>query len=63
MLIYTGFEITSLELLKGTFSGIIDGIATILFTYGVSKGLAGPASALGNIGAIVQTILDVTLLD
>lgn len=57
-----GNQITWIELLKGSASGFIAGASTILFIYGISKGEAGPASALANGGAIVQTLMAFMLL-
>ena len=40
-------------LLKGTLSGMIAGTGTILINYSISEGIAGPAAAIPNLGAVI----------
>ena len=49
-------------ILPGILSGLIAGVGTFLINYAISVGIAGPASAMANLAAVTQTILDYFLL-
>lgn len=49
-------------LLPGILSGLIAGVGTVLINYSISVGVAGPASAMANLAAVFQTLLDYFLL-
>ena len=51
-LYYSNWEIEYSYFWKGTLSGIIAGVAMILVNYAISEGVAGPASAICNLGSI-----------
>lgn len=49
--------------LKGTLGGLISGIGIFLINYAIAVGVAGPASAMANIAAVIQTLLAMIFLD
>ena len=54
--------VTSEIILPGILSGLIAGFGTFLINYSISVGIAGPASAMANLAAVFQTILDYFIL-
>jgi len=54
--------ITQQILIPGVLSGLIAGFGTFLINYSISVGIAGPASAMANLAAVFQTILDYFIL-
>jgi drug/metabolite transporter (DMT)-like permease len=46
----------------GILAGVISGVGIVLINYSVTVGIAGPASALANLAAVFQTLLDFFLL-
>lgn len=60
---YTTVGVVTQEiLLPGILSGLIAGFGTFLINYSISVGVAGPASAMANLAAVFQTILDYFIL-
>lgn len=54
--------VTSDIIFPGILAGVISGVGIVLINYSVSVGIAGPASALANLAAVFQTLLDFFLL-
>lgn len=54
--------VTNDIILPGILAGIISGVGIVLINYAVSVGIAGPASAMANLAAVTQTLLDFFLL-
>mmetsp|Transcript_1400 Transcript_1400/g.1236 ORF Transcript_1400/g.1236 Transcript_1400/m.1236 type:complete len:374 (+) Transcript_1400:41-1162(+) len=54
--------VTSEIILPGILSGLIAGFGTFLINYSISVGIAGPASAMANLAAVFQTIMDYFIL-
>ena len=54
--------VTQEILIPGLLSGLIAGFGTFLINYSISVGIAGPASAMANLAAVFQTILDFFIL-
>lgn len=48
--------------IPGVLAGIVAGVGTFLINYSISVGIAGPASAMANLAAVFQTILDYFIL-
>lgn len=60
---YTTVGVVTQEILfPGILSGLIAGFGTFLINYSISVGVAGPASAMANLAAVFQTILDYFIL-